>query len=93
PNFKPSSNYFGIFIPMGVPDEVVATLDQIWKERIANSEALKKYAANRGAVFTPYYGQEAMVRAVPYITFAAWLYYDAGKAKISPDQAGIPRPE
>ena len=31
-------DYFGIFIPRGVPDEVVATVDRIWAEQVMNSE-------------------------------------------------------
>jgi tripartite-type tricarboxylate transporter receptor subunit TctC len=53
PGFKMPANYFGIFLPKGVPDEVVKTLEKIWAENIAKSEALKKYAANRGALFAP----------------------------------------
>ena len=44
PGFTAPANYFGIFIPKGVPDEVVKTLEKIWAEQIAKSEALKKYA-------------------------------------------------
>src|SRR6202007_1972266 len=38
PGFTAPTNYFGIFIPKGVPDEVIATVEKIWKETIANSE-------------------------------------------------------
>ena len=44
PGFTAPANYFGIFIPKGVPDEVVKTLEKIWAENISKSEALKKYA-------------------------------------------------
>ena len=27
-----------------------------------------------------------------YLSPVAWLYYEAGKAKISPDTVGIPKP-
>ena len=46
-------DYFGIFIPRGVPDEVVATVDSIWAEQVMNSEAIKTYAETFGAVFAP----------------------------------------
>ena len=39
PGFKAPTNYFGIFIPKGVPDDVIATVDKIWKDTIANSDA------------------------------------------------------
>src|SRR3954469_13871208 len=50
PGFTAPANYFGIFIPKGVPDEVVKTVEKIWNEQIAKSEALHKYATSRGAL-------------------------------------------
>ena len=38
PGFKAPANYFGIFIPKGVPPEVIATVEKIWAEQIANSD-------------------------------------------------------
>ena len=45
-----------------------------------------------GAVFGPSWGAEAQKRAMAYLPPVAWLYYEAGKAKISPDTVGIPKP-
>ena len=90
--FPSAPNYFGIFVPKGVPDEVIATLDQIWQDVIANSQALKDYAANRGAQFAPYWGDDAQQRVQAAIRTNAWLLFDAGKAQVSPDSVGIPRP-
>lgn len=92
PEFTPAPLYFGIFIPKGVPEEVVTTMNNLWEEVIKNSEVVKKYASDRGAVFTPYWGTEALVKAFPLIQNNAWLYYDAGKAEISPLEIGVPRP-
>lgn len=92
PGFTAPTNYFGIFLPKGVPDEVVKTLDKIWAEKIVHSEALKKYAASRGALFAPTYGAAAQKAVFPAIQANAWLLFDGGKAKISPDTVGIPRP-
>ncbi|MBE7417069.1 MAG: tripartite tricarboxylate transporter substrate binding protein [Ideonella sp.] len=92
PGFTAPTNYFGIFLPKGVPDEVVKTLDKIWAEQIVKSEALKKYAAGRGALFAPAYGAAAQKAVFPAIQANAWLLFDGGKAKISPDTVGIPRP-
>lgn len=93
PEFDAAPNYFGIFVPKGVPEEVVATLDSVWAEAIANSAALQEYATSRGAVFAPYAGQEALERVTPAVRTNAWLLYDGGKAKVSPDEVGIPRPQ
>ena len=91
-DFKTAPNYFGVFVPNGVPDEVVAALDKAWAETIANSTALKEYAESRGAVFAPYSGDDAQQRVQPAIRTNAWLLFDGGKAKKSPDEVGIPRP-
>jgi tripartite-type tricarboxylate transporter receptor subunit TctC len=91
PEMKTMPSYFGIFIPKGVPKEVISTLDKVWSTSIAKSTKLMEYANDRGAVFAPYYGKEAMDNVIPFIQFTAWIYYDAGKAKVKPDTVGIPR--
>jgi tripartite-type tricarboxylate transporter receptor subunit TctC len=90
--FKAPANYFGIFIPKGVPDEVVKTVEKIWVEQITKSEALKKYATSRGALFAPHHGTEAVSAVTPAVQANAWLLFDSGKAKVSPDTVGIARP-
>jgi tripartite-type tricarboxylate transporter receptor subunit TctC len=92
PNIKVPTNYFGIFLPKGTPPEVVATLQKIWADNIRNNEALKKYSTSRGALFAPVAGDEAQAAAAPAIAANAWLMSDTGKAKVSPDKVGIPRP-
>src|SRR6476659_4760598 len=39
PGFTAPANYFGIFIPKGVPDDVVKTIEKAWAENISKSEA------------------------------------------------------
>jgi tripartite-type tricarboxylate transporter receptor subunit TctC len=91
PGFTAPVNYFGIFIPKGVPDDVVKTVEKIWAENIVKSEALKKYAVSRGALFAPLYGEAAQKAVFPAVQANAWLLFDGGKAKVSPDTVGIPR--
>ena len=90
--FKAPANYFGIFVPKGVPDEVVKTLEKAWADSISKSDVLKKYAASRGALFGPHTGDEAQKAVFPAIQANAWLLFDSGKAKVSPDSVGIPKP-
>lgn len=92
PGFKAPANYFGIFIPQGVPDDVVKTVEKIWVEQISKSDALKKYATSRGALFAPHHGQEAMQAVMPAVQANAWLLFESGKAKVSPDTLGIAKP-
>jgi len=92
PGFTAPANYFGIFIPKGVPDEVVKTVERIWAANISKSEAIKKYATSRGALFAPSSGEAAQAAVFPAIQANAWLLFNGGKAKVSPDTVGIPKP-
>jgi tripartite-type tricarboxylate transporter receptor subunit TctC len=92
PGFSAPTNYFGIFLPKGVPDDVVATVQKVWTENISNNEVLKKYAVSRGALFAPSYGEAAQKAVFPAVQANAWLLFDSGKAKVSPDTVGIPKP-
>jgi hypothetical protein len=53
---------------------------------------LKKYAVSRGALFAPSYGEAAQKAVFPAVQANAWLLFDSGKAKVSPDTVGIPKP-
>jgi tripartite-type tricarboxylate transporter receptor subunit TctC len=92
PGYKDPINYFGIFVPKGAPPEVAQTLDKIWATEMAKNEALKKYAQARGAMFAPMAGEEAQKAVFPAIQSYAWTQQAAGKAKVSPDTVGIPKP-
>ncbi len=82
-------DYFGIFIPRGVPDEVIATMDRIWEERVMNSPELKTYAESFGAVFDPSFGDEARARAMPIVIHEACSAVERGEAVVSPSEIGI----
>lgn len=87
------STAFGIFIPAeGTPDEVIETFDTIWSEVIPESEALRKYASERGALFTPAHGEAAKEAVWPEIQADAWSFHEAGRTTMSPEELGIPRP-
>lgn len=92
PNFKAPANYFGIFVPKGVPAEVTATLDRAWTDIVMKSEALRRYATSKGALFGPAFGDDAQAKVRPAVQANAWLLFDGGKAKLSPDTVGLPRP-
>ena len=92
PGFTAPANYFGIFLPKGVPDEVVKTLEKIWADQMTKDEALKKYAVNRGALFNPLYGEAAQKAVFPAVQTNVWNLQASGKTKVSPDTVGIPKP-
>ncbi|MEO7129184.1 MAG: tripartite tricarboxylate transporter substrate binding protein [Rhodoferax sp.] len=92
PGLRAPLNYFGIFIPKGVPENVIKTLEKIWADKMPNDAALKKYATTRGAIYDPLYGEAAQKAVFPAIQLNAWNIYNRGMAKVSPDTVGIPKP-
>lgn len=92
PKFSEPTNYFGIFVPKGVPQDVVEALNKIWRDNIAKSATLRRYAENRGALFAPATGEEAQKLVFPAIQANAWTLQETGKAKVSPDTVGISKP-
>jgi tripartite-type tricarboxylate transporter receptor subunit TctC len=91
PSMPAPMNYFGIWVAKGTPNSVVETMRAVWDKKIKTSEPLKKYATARSALFTPIYGDEAEAESFKMVRYTAWLYFDGGKAKVSPDTLGIPR--
>lgn len=92
PELNAATNYFGIWVPKGVPQECIETFNSIWENEIANSEALQRFASERGSLFAPMYGEEAQEAAFPMVQSNAWSLYDAGEAPVDPSTLGIPRP-
>jgi tripartite-type tricarboxylate transporter receptor subunit TctC len=92
PGFKDPINYFGVFVPKAAPPEVAQTLNRIWATEMVKNEALKKYAQSRGAMFAPMAGEDAQKAVFPAVQSYAWTQQAAGKAKVSPDTVGIPKP-
>lgn len=89
PDMELAPDYFGIFVPAGVPDEVVATLDKIWAEKVMTSEAIKTYAETFGAVFAPSFGAEARAKAMPVVILEACSSVARGEAVNDPSTIGI----
>jgi tripartite-type tricarboxylate transporter receptor subunit TctC len=89
PEMELAPDYFGIFVPVGVPDEVVATLDRIWADQVSNSEAIQTYAETFGAVFAPSYGAEARALAMPVVILEACDAVERGEAVNDPSTIGI----
>jgi tripartite-type tricarboxylate transporter receptor subunit TctC len=92
PAVKAGSNWFGIWIQNDAPAAVKQTMGKAWDKVIANSQLIKDYSLANGAEFGPSWGAEAQKRVMAYLSPVAWLYYEGGKAKISPATVGIPKP-
>lgn len=92
PDFHVAADYFGVFIPAGAPQEVYDTVDQVWQDHVMNSEALKAYATDRGAVFAPSYGDAALEKAMPVVIAEACARVTRGEAVVDPSEIGIDCP-
>lgn len=92
PSLKVPTNYFGIWAPKGVPDEVIETMTMVWRDVMTNSEALRAYAEQQGALFDPLYGDAAYATAIPSAAHQAYTLWDAGKAVVDPATLGYERP-
>lgn len=93
PDIALAPNYFGLFLPADAPEEVIATMDRLWEEEISNSEAMRKYAAERASLFNPSHGEAAQAAAMPFLSINAWQQFESGQATNEPSQFGIPKPE
>jgi tripartite-type tricarboxylate transporter receptor subunit TctC len=92
PDLKISTDYFGIWVRKGSPPEVIETMERLWVERIANSAALRRYAAENGAIFIPSFGVKARALTWETVVADAWALHQLGLTKRSPEEMGIPRP-
>jgi len=81
PEYKPGSNYFGSSF-QGLPPEVIYTLGKLWIEVIMKSPRSRLRLGARRRVRS-FVCQTAQAKAMAYLQPVAWLYYEAGKAKIS----------
>ncbi|WP_339630903.1 tripartite tricarboxylate transporter substrate binding protein [uncultured Sneathiella sp.] len=92
PDIKTANNYFGIWTPKDVPANVIETMNAIWADKIANSQALAEYAANRGAILDPSSGEAAQEAIKPALTQNVFLLFDGGKTENDPTKYGFTRP-
>lgn len=92
PDFVTAPIYFGIFVPKGVPQDVVDTLTAIWNSSLKNDQGLKTFAAQNAMIFDPATGEAAMKKAFPMVQLDAWMKFDSGDASVDPATIGIPRP-
>jgi tripartite-type tricarboxylate transporter receptor subunit TctC len=89
PDMHVAPDYFGILIPTGAPQEVYDTVDKAWQDAVMNSDEFKTYALQRGAIFDPAYGEEALKKAMPVIISEACARVTRGEAVVPPSEFGI----
>lgn len=94
PEYAPSlpwGPFFGVFVKKDTPEDVVAKLTEAYAEG-AKSEDFVKLMGDRGYVIESLSGQPAQDFLNNWQSVTTWLIQDAGLAKHSPEEFGIPKP-
>ena len=89
--FLPWGPFFGIFVKNGTPDEAVSKLVGAYAEAVKNPDFVA-LIEGRGFSMLNLSGDEARAFLDKWQSVTSWLVYDAGIAKASPEEFGIPRP-
>ncbi|MFZ7091366.1 Bug family tripartite tricarboxylate transporter substrate binding protein [Primorskyibacter sp. 2E233] len=89
--YLPWGPFFGVFVPNGTPDDVVANLSAAFAEGATNPDFVK-LMDDRGFTMMGISGAEATDFLTKWQQGTAWLLQDAGLTKASPEEFGIARP-
>jgi len=89
--YLPWGPFFGVFVPNGTPDDVVAKLSDAYAAGVQNEDFVK-LMDDRGFTLMGISGDEAEAFLTKWQQGTAWLLQDAGLTKASPEAFGIARP-
>ncbi|WP_422445115.1 tripartite tricarboxylate transporter substrate binding protein [Thermoanaerobacterium sp. DL9XJH110] len=90
--YLPYGPYFGLFAAKGTPQEVIDVLKAGMDNAVKDPKWLD-YCKKLYLVPIDYSGEEAIKFLNDWTSKSAWILYDAGGAKKSPAEFGIPRPQ
>ncbi len=90
-NFLPWGPFFGVFVKNGTPDDVVAKLQAAYSVGVEHPD-FKSLMEKRGFSIMNISGDEASAFLAKWQSVTSWIVFDAGIAKKSPEEFGIPRP-
>jgi len=89
--YLPWGPFFGVFVTKGTPDDAVAKLQNAFSES-AEQDDFKSLMDARGFQLMNISGQEAEDFLKKWQSVTSWIVWDAGVAKKSPEEFGIPKP-
>lgn len=90
-DYLPWGPFFGVFVKQGTPDDVVAKLQAAFAVGAAHPD-FKALMDQRGFAMMNITGSEAVAFLTKWQSVTSWIVWDAGVAKKSPEEFGIPRP-
>lgn len=91
PRFLPWGAWFGVFVRREVPDAAKERLVAAFREA-GNNPDYRRMMEGRGNTMLNIGGDEAQRFINRWVSTTAWLYQDAGQARVNPETLGIPRP-
>jgi tripartite-type tricarboxylate transporter receptor subunit TctC len=89
--YLPWGAFFGVFLKKGSPKEALDALRDAYLEAY-NDPKFIEFADTMGGVKLGLTGDAARAYIEQNKSVSAWLLYDSGGAKFSPEEFGIPRP-
>ena len=92
PKFPSIGSHFGLMLPKGVPQNVIAAIDKAF-DAAAKSEALAKFADQKAVFLVNLKGAAADKKMDEVASIVTWTLFDTGSAKVSPAQFNIPKPK
>lgn len=90
PDIAPTENFVGIYLPKGVPQDVVDHLASVWEETMAKSETLAELCSSRGCGINLSVTDSAHEQSMPLVQAAAWGLFERNEHAVSPADLGIP---
>ena len=90
--YLPWGPFYGVFVNKDTPNEIVEKLKLAYKEAF-NEDQYQRFLENAAISPMGTTGDEAKEFLENWQRVSAWLLYDSGGAKISPDTLGIKRIE
>ena len=88
---KASGFFYGIWVKKGTPEAAVKKLTEAYLAAYKDPK-FQEYVEKNGLTPMGLTGKEARAFADEWQSQMAWLIYDAGGAKESPEKFGIPKP-
>ena len=89
--YLPWGPFFGVFVKKGTPEEAVAKLQAAYAEGARHPD-FQALLDQQGYTVMNISGAEAEDFLKRWQSVTSWLLWEAGGAKSSPEQFGIPRP-
>lgn len=90
--YLPWGPFYGVFVKKGTPADVVAKLSDAFTKAMAEPR-FEEYVKNSGGFKNGCTGAEAVKFLDKFESTASWLIFNAGGAKKSPAEFGIPEPK